>query len=256
MNIIGMQMLINGDTKVFYVPTDAEVATARENDFQIKVPKDAEDFAGAVSYKITADEVFYEQYIIRKGAMTATAFVDKEGIFLVEDVIETMDEDGFPIQALVGMQQGKRLTLKIDPDLFDPNKDPKLQNIKSGDVLRVAHKNNVLGRAEMKYSYGSSTSLAENRDDPVHNARFVSGHVYSKNGNVFKLDFDNDGKWDQIADMTDYAANIMVYDSQARGEKVRKGTVDDMKTIVDAGTGSFVVMHTYYMRCWGLVIYK
>lgn len=256
MNIIGMQMLINGDTKVFYVPTDAEVATARENDFQIKVPEDAEDFAGAVSYKITADEVFYEQYIIRKGAMTATAFVDKEGIFLVEDVIETMDEDGFPIQALVGMQQGKRLTLKIDPDLFDPNKDPKLQNIKSGDVLRVAHKNNVLGRAEMKYSYGSSTSLAENRDDPVHNARFVSGHVYSKNGNVFKLDFDNDGKWDQIADMTDYAANIMVYDSQARGEKVRKGTVDDMKTIVDAGTGSFVVMHTYYMRCWGLVIYK
>ena len=82
------------------------------------------------------------------------------------------------------------------------------------------------------------------------------GHVHSKNGNVFKLDFDNDGKWDQIADMTDYAANIMVYDSQARGEKVRKGTVDDMKTIVDAGTGSFVVMHTYYMRCWGLVIYK
>ena len=65
MNIIGMQMLINGDTKVFYVPTDAEVATARENDFQIKVPKDAEDFAGEVSYKITADEVFYEHYIFR-----------------------------------------------------------------------------------------------------------------------------------------------------------------------------------------------
>lgn len=113
-----------------------------------------------------------------------------------------------------------------------------------------------MGNASLVYKYGQTEPVSVNRDDPVHTARFVSGYVHSKDGNVFKLDFDKDGVWDQIADMTSYSGNIMVYDSKSRDEKVRKGNMNDMKTAIDSGEGSFVVMHTYYMRCRGLVIYK
>ena len=132
----------------------------------------------------------------------------------------------------------------------------KSQNVKSGDILRVAHKNNVLGNARLIYSYGQETPVAENRDDPVHPARFISGYAHSKEGNVFKLDFEGDGVWEQIADMTNYSKNIMVYDSESRGEKIYKGNVSDMKTAADAGKGSFIVMHSYYMRFFVLLIYK
>lgn len=256
MNIIGMNMLVNSGTKIFYVPTDDEVATALDRNFYIQTPVDAQDFSGAISYKITPDEVFYEQYIVRKGALTQTSYSDYKGFFLVEDVFEKINQDDETVMALTGMQMGQKLTLEIDPDIFDLFADENLKNVKSGDILRVAHKDNVLGNARMIYSYGQTAPVSENRDDPVHNARFISGYVHSKDGNVFKLDFENDGQWEQIADMSSYSGNIMVYDSKARDEKVRKGTVSDMTTAVDSGVGSFVVMHTYYMRCWGLVIYK
>lgn len=256
MNIIGMNMLVNSGTKVFYVPKDDQLADAKERNFSIQTPADAEDFSGAVSYKVTPDEVFYEQYIIRKGDVSATSFSLYKGFFVVEDVIETINSEGDIVKALKGMQMGQDLTLEIDPDVFDFYADEKLQNVKSGDILRVAHKDNILGNASLIYSYGQTEPVAVNRDDAVNPARFISGYVHSKEDNVFKLDFEKDGKWDQIADMTSYAANIMVYDSKAREKKVYKGTLDDMKTAVDSGDGSFVVMHTYYMRCWGLVIYK
>lgn len=256
MNIIGMNMLVNSGTKIFYVPTDYEISEADDSDFAISTPVDAQSFNSAVSYKITPDEVFYEQYIVRKGELTETQYSDYEGFFVVDSVIKKLNDKGDVVDAIVGMRMGEKLTLEIDPKVFDLFAVKELQGLKSGDIIRIAHKDNVLGNARLIYSFGQMEPVAENRDNPVHTARFISGYVHSKEGNVFKLDFEGDGTWEQIVDMTNYLSNIIVYDSQSRGDKAYKGTVADMKAATEAGKGSFVVLHTYYMRCWGAVIYK
>lgn len=251
-NRIGKNMLVNADTKVFFVPKDEDIETADENNFTVGKPVENQGFSGAVSYKISDNEVFYEQYIVSKQAATKESFTNSEGFFVVDKISQKVNSDDEVSPVLVGMQHGKKLELLIDEDIFSIED----LDIKSGDVLRIAHNRGVLNNATVIYSYGQAKPVAIAADDPIAEVRYVSGYAHSKEGTVFKFGFNDASEFDEIIDTASYSGNIMVYDSDARSGKVYKGTLDDLKTWKTSGEGSFVVVQTYNLRVPGVVIYK
>ncbi|MBQ4630265.1 MAG: S-layer homology domain-containing protein [Clostridia bacterium] len=92
------------------------------------------DGAGVKLYDVDAQKV--ASFIITEGATSSVN--PTQHLFLVESVGQALDDDGMPGTRLSGMYKGKEAKLFVKTDAQAFKDDPKLLEIKSGDIIRIA----------------------------------------------------------------------------------------------------------------------
>jgi len=250
--IIGINALFDDSTKVFNVPADEFVNVANETQFSVSKPAERQNFSGAITYKVTTDDIFYEQYIVRK-ASTSFSIANAAAFFVVGDLITSVNEEGDNITVLSGMLGGSPAEFELN---FDYSMSDEILSAKSGDIYIVAidgnkivnHAkvyNNTEGNLELEFY--SNTN--EPKDYGEAESRYFIGFVKNKKGTAIEVDWENDGTVDQMANLKSGANTIMVCDSNSK-EKLYKGSVDDISH------GSKIIVNTTYNRNISIVVYK
>lgn len=85
-------------------------------------------------YDVDAQKI--AKFIITEGAQASV--IPTQYLLLVGSVVQALDDDGLPGTKINGMYRGKEVGLFIKTDAQAFVDDPKLLDIKSGDVVRIA----------------------------------------------------------------------------------------------------------------------
>lgn len=250
------QAIIGADTVVFNVPPDAVVADASDKSFSIK--KKA-DFVDNTSYTIetykTKERVGYEQFIILKSVLGGS-WDTEELPFLVEDVVQVLDDEGVPTNALIGYNNTEEVTLMGDGGIsFD--------SIKQGMLVRIK-KNFSSQIEEIEVLFDPESDLDSNgkiKEDKQTDSQFgepyglVRGYVNDVVDNVVKIARTNPADINQMADKQ--AAPVLIYDAQDKHTPIRAGSFLDAKTYYNDGENcSVIIMQSYYGTPKMFVIYR
>lgn len=250
--IIGINVLFDDNTKVFKVPADEKVKDAEDTQFSVGKPADRQNFSGAVTYKVTDDDIFYEQYIVLKQASTVN--IDKIAQFFVVNKFKPkINEDQEVVTAVSGLLGGIEVEYELD---FSYGMDQEILNAKAGDIYIVGINNNKIASYKKVYDNSPENILLEfysNTNEPKDygeaESRYYLGFVKGRDGTALKIDYENDGVVDQMADLKSGANTIMVYDSDAR-PNLYKGSVSDIMH------GSKIIVNTTYNSNISIVVYK
>ena len=83
------------------------------------------------------------------------------------------------------------------------------------------------------------------------NQKYTYGYAVHKEGSIVRIGYNNDGTWDEAANIT----NVIIYDTET--DKISFGNVNDILTYESAG-GSCdrIFVHWKYSEIMGCVIYK
>ena len=242
--------VINGSSVVFNVPPDSVIDDAKDADFSLKTKNDFSDGQTYTieSYKVT-DRPGYEKYVLLKSKVSAS--YDSNVLpFLVEDVIETVNEEGLRCEALVGFQGTEKITCAAGDNVSFKN-----SGIEKGMVLRVAQDfyNNITNykilfnphegiTTQTGYQFGESFGV-------------VLGWVYDSVDGVIKIGRNSKSIAEQFADKQ--GAPVLIYDDSNKNEPIISGTFDDAKTYFrDGDDAAMILMQTYYGTPHMFVIYN
>jgi len=250
--IIGINVLYDDNTKVFRVPADEKVNEAEDTQFSVGKPAERQNFSGAVTYKVTDEDVFYEQYIVLKQSTTVD-IAKAAPFFVVNKFLTKINEDEEVVTCVSGMLGGTEVEYELD---FDYGMSEDILKANSGDIYVIGVSNNKIASYQRVYNYiqGNITldfysNTNEPKDYGEAESRYFLGFVNDRKGTALKIDYENDGVVDQMANLKSGSNTIMVYDSEAK-TKLYKGTIDDVTH------GSMIVVNTTYNSNISIVIYK
>ncbi|MBQ4526927.1 MAG: S-layer homology domain-containing protein [Clostridia bacterium] len=85
-------------------------------------------------YDVDAQKI--AKFIITEGAQASV--LPTQHLFLIASVGQALDDDGMPGTRISGMYKGKEAKLFVKTDAQAFKDDPKLLEIKSGDIIRIA----------------------------------------------------------------------------------------------------------------------
>lgn len=237
---IGLEMLYNSATKVFNVPGDDEIISASDKKFSVSLPQAKQYFYQAVSYKVTQDEIFYEQYIVNKQAYSTD--IKAESAFVMVDSFHVgLNEDDEVLTFLEGMRQGNKIEYAIN--LEDETDDISNYDLTKGDIIQIAVVDNEIVRLKKIYdtdNFAGSVSLSPEANSAE--VRYFSGYVLSKSGTALSVGHKNDVDFSQMLELKNSANIITVYDKE--DNRVYKGSVNDIKSKKQYGKASLIIVQT------------
>lgn len=154
--IIGVTMLYDKNTKVFNVPSDDEAKDAKDSSFSVSGVKNNGKYLGAVGYRVTEDDTFYEQYIVNKS--TVSVDISKtDAIVSVSDKFRGLngDDEEVDIIEIVSASNAVKSEYSVSEDceFSDLCKSGKtISDLKEGDVIRIGIKNDEIAKIELFYT--------------------------------------------------------------------------------------------------------
>ncbi len=243
---LGAKVLLDDDTLIFSVP--AQYSTDSD-DFTIKNRwnlSDDTDYSVDV-YRYREEDVDFEQILLMKGTRWSTFSTWEESI-LVNKIYQAVNDDGEVVECLEGYKGATPVKIKTDESYsFEKN------GIKSGDLIRVTtNQDGQVDSASVAYSYGSSPQVG---NDYNANFRVAAVHANDKIGDVLKVGYESGADFDEIFNLKD--VTVLVYDPNARKEKIRRGSIGDIRTYKAAGDScSDVVIQTANMHTRLVVVYE
>lgn len=264
-NIIGVSMLYDENTKVFNVPSDAEIRNAKESLFTVTGVKDNAKYQNAVAYKVTTEDVFYEQYIVHK----APATIDigpTEKIVSVSGKTKGLNQDDDIVDILEIMSANGSKTdypVSVDCEFSDICKSNKtIEDVAKGDIIRIGIRNEEIAKIELIYKndvtgqffYGDG-GWGLNQYGLIYGEceeRIFSSIVKDKNGAAFKVEtgYDNSALnpelKNQVLNLKSANSFIVVFD----GKNFYKGSYNDINI------GDFVVTQTHYNSILAVIVHK
>ena len=250
--IIGINALYDDNTKVFKVPADEKITDAPDTQFSVVKPGDRQNFSGAVTYKVTDEDVFYEQYIVLKQA-SDVEIARAAQFFVVNEINDKLNSDDEVVSYVSGMLGGTEVEYELD---FDYGMTDEILSSNSGDIYIIGLNDNKIASYKRVYNYlpGNTTldfysNTNEAKDYGEAESRYFIGYVKDRKGTALKIDYENDGVIDQVANLKSGSNNIMVYDSKSKG-KLYKGSIDDITH------HSLIVVNTTYNSNISIVVYK
>ena len=264
-NIIGVSMLYNENTKVFNVPSDDEVRNAKDSLFSVTGVKNDAKYQNAVAYKVTSDNVFYEQYIVHK----APASIDlgpTEKIVSVSGKARGSNQDGDDADILKIMSANGSATnypVSSDCEFSDICKSGKtIDDVAKGDIVRIGIKNEEIAKIELIYKKGVTGQFfygdggwGLNQYGLIYGEceeRIFSSVIKDKDGTAFKVEtgYDNSSLnpelKNQVLNLKNANSFIVVFD----GKNFRKGSCSDINI------GDFVVCQTHYNNVLAVIVHK
>lgn len=263
-NIIGVSMLYDENTKVFNVPGDAEIGSARDSKFSVTGVKNNGKYQGAVGYKVTEDEVFYEQYIVNKASLGLT-IGETEKFVQVSGKLKGLNEDEEEVDILKLVSAGaseSKYPVSIDCEFEDICKsETGIDDLKEGDIVRTVIKDDEIVKVQLIYKHNSTGHFfygdggwGLNQFGLIYGEcklRIFSCTIKNKLGAAFKCETGYNGmsypeKKNQVINLAKDNAIIVVYD----GKDFYKGTYNDISV------GDFVVAQTNYNDIIAVAVYK
>ena len=249
--IIGTNVLYDSNTKLFNVPADSEVRSAARAKFSVGAPVADARYPGAVTYKVTTDKVFYEQYILYKAAVQPN-ISETAPFFVIDRVIEAVNEDDEIVRQAVGWLGGTEATYDLN---FDYDMDPGIAAAKKGDIYLIATNddNEIVNNRRVYQNTQGNTVLdyygAEANNYGEARSRYYIGYVTDKDDTALIINRLYDGNsYEQVANLKSGADRIIICDSNEK--RLYKGSAGDV-TI-----GSLIIVNTTYNANISIVVYK
>lgn len=259
--IIGVSMLYDQNTKVFNVPADAEVRDAKPSKFTVTSVKDNAKYQNAVSYKVTTDDIFYEQYIVNKAALSVD-LAENEKIVQVKGMKKALNADDEVVDQLEIVAGGALISeycISDDCEFSDIcQSNTVIADLKNGDIVRVALKDEEIVKIELIYKHNQTGHFfygdggwGLGQFGLIYGEcklRIFSCTVTAKQGSAFKCDtgYTGSDKKQQVLNLAKDNSIIVIYD----GKYFTKGTYNDISV------GDFVVVQTHYNDNIAVVVYK
>ena len=260
-NIIGVSMLYDENTKVFNVPADDEVRSARPSKFSVTGVQNNAKYQGAVSYKVTTDEVFYEQYIVNKEGVNVS-FAEDQPFVQVKKMVDGINDEDDIVKIMTTVSAGaaeQKYPVSVDCEFSDIcNSGAAVNDISEGDVVRIGVRDGEINKIELIYKHDSTGQFfygdggwGLDQFGLIYGEcklRIFSCYVTAKNGSAFKCEtgYTGSDKKQQVMNLAKDNSIIVVYD----GKHFTKGTYNDINI------GDFVIAQTHYNDNIAIAVYK
>lgn len=243
---LGKKILIDDETMIFAVPS---TYSQNEEDFAFKTKKNLvedKNYATEV-YRYRTENLEFEDILVMKDADWHQSY-DWEGSILVNKITTTLNSDDEVVECLEGYK-GNSYVKAITDGKYSLERN----GIKSGDVIKIqcdAYGN--IDGANIVYSYGGASRPITS--DYNASYRIATVYAHDKIGNALKVGYSNGSDFDEVFNLS--GTTIMVYDPDEVKEKIRQGSIEDIRTYKTSGSNcSTVVVQTNYMTPVMVVVY-
>ncbi len=244
---IGVNMLTNSNTKVFSVPENIGSDFSRCFVSSLRM---WDDYRGAVSYRTTSEDTFYEQYIVTR-QITYGDTAANHAIQMIDKIYTSVDDNDEIVQNIVyttGAGTSEAAVAKyLDLDAY---------NLKRGDAVRLAttaSNKNQVEYVSIVSRAGENTAVGESLRETPYATRTISAYAYDKLGYAVKLGWDSGDTFDEIIQINS-GTPIAVYDSERN--EVRIGTIEDIKTYRSDGEASRLLIQSYQGNLQRVFVYR
>ena len=249
---MGTKIYVDDNTKIFAVPNSSE--TASNEDYMIKSRKDLVDDVSYMTsvYRLGTELLDYEEVIVIKGKDWSAAS-NTDPLLLVSDIQKGLNADEEVVDIIHGYRGAEEVWLTCESGFSCEN-----YGVDTGDTIRVGYSlSGEVADAVKYYDYSERRGTVLNASSL--NAALRIGTVYAndKVGNMIFCGYNDGTSFDEVFNLS--GVTVLVYDSEAGKNKVRIGTVGDIKTykmtqsIVGCST---MVIHTNWMNPIAVVVYN
>ena len=248
--VLGTQSVVNSNTKIFAVPSDANIDNADDIDFTILTSSQItnDTMLDAETYR-TKKRIGYEEFVLLKGY---TKYNDtSEMPVLVTHISSTMNYNGETVDCINGYQGANKVSINAESGASFFNK-----GIKNGMFISVK-KNNIGEATDCKILYDYREKEKYPSDTDINGAyTVVNGYVTDIVDDVVKIGINAKGNYDRIM----YTSGVpgLVFDSKLKTDNnIRIGTINDAATYYNVDDEcSAVVLFTMWMTPYIYVVYK
>lgn len=246
---LGRTMAVGPDTKVFHVPDEATVGTADDKYFKVQRLTEGV-YESAVSYRTSADDKFFEEYILIRNNSIDNDLSDWSAMF--DSVYQTLDADGNVIDMVkLYTYEGVEKEIELDEDY-----DISSMGYMRGDIVRYSV-NLMSGKLnQLETIYQPSKNIVKTIGDVTEEHRILFGYVNEVDEGGIKIGYESGVDFDEILNMaTPGIERIIIYDSEI--DEITIGTYADLKpynlygkdcSVVIAGTNWTRLMHVFAHR--------
>lgn len=248
--VLGTQSVVNSNTKIFAVPSDANLDNADDIDFTILTSSQItnDTMLDAETYR-TKKRIGYEEFVLLKGY---TKYNDtSEMPVLVTHISSTMNYNGETVDCINGYQGANKVSINAESGVSFFNK-----GIKNGMFISVK-KNNIGEATDCKILYDYREKEKYPSDTDINGAyTVVNGYVTDIVDDVVKIGINAKGNYDRI--MYTSGVPVLVFDSKLKTDNnIRIGTINDAATYYNVDDEcSAVVLFTMWMTPYVYVVYK
>ena len=248
--VLGTRSVVNSNTKIFAVPSDANLDNADDIDFTILTSSQItnDTMLDAETYR-TKKRIGYEEFVLLKGY---TKYNDtSEMPVLVTHISSTMNYNGETVDCINGYQGANKVSINAESGVSFFNK-----GIKNGMFISVK-KNNIGEATDCKILYDYREKEKYPSDTDINGAyTVVNGYVTDIVDDVVKIGINAKGNYDRI--MYTSGVPVLVFDSKLKTDNnIRIGTINDAATYYNADDEcSAVVLFTMWMTPYVYVVYK
>ena len=232
---VGLTMLTNSDTIVFSVPEN--IGTDLSKCF-VSTLRQWDDYRGAISYRTTAEDPFYEEYIVTRQITYATT-AQSHPIVMVDRIMQAVDEEGEVVTRMVVARAGKLQEFTVDE-----NCNIEAYDLKRGDVVRLATTASNKSKIELVSvvsRVSDTTAVGESLREKPYSVRTISCYAHDKRDNALKVGWDSGEDFDEIVQFSD-TTPIAIYDSAL--DDVYFGTIDDINTYKSGNKPSKLIIQS------------
>lgn len=243
---LGLTMLANSSTKVFYVPENT--SGANEYDYSIGSLVDDSGYLGAKAYKTSADGI-YTEYVVAPQVMQYSIKATT-AIYLVDSVNTIVNKDDDVVKVVTLLTENGEMQ-------YEESEYVSLDeyNLKRGDAIQVSvnsrkeiQKLNVMCRAN------SMDSVRVEFEWPHNQGRTISCFAFEKNGDILKTGYESASEFDEIFKISN-TKPILVYDSKE--DRVYKGSMNDCLTYKEVGSeASKVIIQSTWSNISRVIVYR
>lgn len=233
----GKKIIFSSAAKVYKVPSDSDVKTADEIDFNIgKVSDFYRSLAYPIeAYKFSKDDEYDDIIVYRTNdSLTESHEWANSNMMMVDSVYDAIDDNGTQTKEISGIISGNmaRYTLAESMKAESFSAD----NIHCGDLIRCRfNSHGQINHIQLLYCADTKTrnGWAEESNTGIYfdksfgaNFQLSFGYVYERGKNVITWGTSIGSDATEAYDIT--YVPVMVYDASKRDDKVYKGTIDDI----------------------------
>lgn len=262
---------VESTTLVLAVPDDDEISSARAEDFSLSTIKNQITYQWSrkyecESYKLDGSKFIEDIVVMKKSGSVKRRMYDSGSyIFVVNDVIETVNSDGEVIYAIEAVDKaGSYVTYTMykNAALRDDRAETGYLEVGKGDCVIASYQTDtellaleIMYDASEKKWMGTTEGYRKNNIDA--DVRISMGYFYKFYGEYGTWSYPpNMGKAeDEGGKLTD--VNVLVVENNGGRFNVRKGDSSELKAYVDAGDScSKIITQAYKCQPRVVVIYN
>ena len=172
-------------------------------------------------------------------------------VILVESVVKAMTPEGESLQKVYAWESGRFVEYFLDQDVTE--------EIKSGDLVRIATKGDKITGAEVDFRGETLTPITTSFNKTSSILQYQGGMVYDMEGSYLYLSATENGSGGYDFAMSNLKnvklpSQIVLFDRSSG--KIRPASAADVKTYLSAGEeAGYIVVKQHYMSSQFAVIY-